>query len=144
MIDIVCDRCGERRATVVLTVATSRGTESYRLCEECADEVREEWVERGLEGAGIFKEEIADHGVDWDLPLSRKQARELICPNCGLTYEELMREGRFGCSECYSFLEPAVGLLLERIHGVRHHVGKRPRKQIHKPRGKRDGGSPRD
>lgn len=134
MIDIICDRCRERRATVILTVATSRGTESYRLCRECADEVREEWVEQGMEGAGIFEEEIPDHGVDWDLPIPREQARELVCPKCGMTYEELMREGRFGCADCYRYLEPAVGMLLERIHGARRHVGKRP------PRRRRKGG----
>lgn len=140
MIDVICDRCGERRATVVLTVATSRGSESYRLCEECAEEVREEWVEEGLEGVGVFEEGIGGQGVDWELPIPRERRRELICPTCGTSYDDLMREGRFGCPDCYRYLEPAVGMLLERIHGARRHVGKRPRPRG-RPRGGGDGGN---
>jgi len=135
LIDVICDRCGERRATVLLTVATSRGAESYRLCQECAEEVKEEWVEQGMEGTGVLEEEVPDHGIDWELPISKEQARELLCPTCGTTYEELMREGRFGCADCYHYLEPAVGMLLERIHGARRHVGKRPSKR-RQPKGR--------
>lgn len=140
MIDIICDRCGERRATVVLTVATSRGTESYRLCEECADEVREEWIEQGLEGVGIFEEETGGYGVDWELPIPKEQRRELICPTCGTSYDDLMREGRFGCPDCYRYLEPAVEMLLQRIHGATRHVGRRPPGGRRSRRGEGHGG----
>lgn len=57
-------------------------------------------------------------------PLIDNSFIEARCPGCGLTYRELRKNGKLGCSKCYqafnSYLEP----MLKQIHGTDRHAGK--------------------
>ena len=53
-------------------------------------------------------------------------ATDLACPNCGLTFEEFSRLGRFGCGQCYKTFRDKLQGLLRKIHGSSLHRGKLP------------------
>lgn len=48
------------------------------------------------------------------------------CPQCGLSVAEFNKTGRLGCSECYVAFAGELPVLLLRIHGREHHIGKVP------------------
>ena len=48
------------------------------------------------------------------------------CKECGLTYRDFKKIGRFGCGGCYESFKTHIGPLLKRIHGSERHVGKVP------------------
>ena len=50
------------------------------------------------------------------------------CKNCHMTLSEFLKNGRFGCSECYSAFEDALKKPLKQIHGATEHTGKIPQK----------------
>lgn len=51
------------------------------------------------------------------------------CSECGLTFSAFREHSLFGCPQCYTDFETALGPLLERAHeGGTHHVGKVPRR----------------
>ena len=64
--------------------------------------------------------------AEFNKPALEKEAQELKCPNCGLTYNDFKKMGRLGCGECYSSFKKYLGPLLKRIHGSSLHVGKSP------------------
>ena len=57
---------------------------------------------------------------------SQQQREQLVCPDCGMTWEEFRRRGRMGCPKDYSVFEKPLADILERMHGATEHVGRLP------------------
>lgn len=51
------------------------------------------------------------------------------CPNCGKTYYEFQKSGKFGCAECYKAFEKPVRETLRQVQASTVHTGKIPSKQ---------------
>ena len=49
-----------------------------------------------------------------------------MCPTCGTTYEEFVKDSRFGCPDCYSVFDPLISDNIRHLQGSEKHVGKRP------------------
>jgi protein arginine kinase activator len=54
-----------------------------------------------------------------------EQVKRLHCSSCKITFEEIIKIGRLGCSKCYDIFGPTLRQLLEQINAK--HVGKRPK-----------------
>ena len=48
------------------------------------------------------------------------------CKKCGMTYDEFIEKGMFGCSECYETFSNPIDSLLKNLHGTSKHVGRHP------------------
>ncbi len=53
---------------------------------------------------------------------------EVKCPNCGRTYSDFQKTGKFGCSECYKAFEAPIERTLRQIQASSEHIGKIPSK----------------
>lgn len=53
---------------------------------------------------------------------------ETRCPNCGRTYYDFQKSGKFGCSKCYEAFEQPIRRTLKQIHSSEQHIGKIPKK----------------
>jgi len=117
---MLCDVCGKNSATVHLTEIVDDQMSELHLCEECARKKSSQMEQQfGLSDllAGL---------ADFEKPSEEKDAVSLKCPNCGLTYRDFKKVGRFGCGECYSAFRKFLAPLLRRIHGSGVHCGKCP------------------
>ena len=45
---------------------------------------------------------------------------------CKTTYEEFVKDSRFGCPDCYSVFDPLISDNIRHLQGSEKHVGKRP------------------
>ncbi len=109
-----CHRCGQREASVHWLEITGEARHSVWLCADCAaagerdpDGVAEPLVSflgRGLGGTGAAT----------------------ACPVCGTTLDDLRRDNRLGCAQCYLTFRPVLLPLLARYHRHVAHVGKVP------------------
>ena len=70
-------------------------------------------------GAGLFGNFFGDAVHSLGAP--RKVVR---CPKCGSSFNDIVREGRVGCAECYKVFYNELKPSLQRIHGQIHHSGK--------------------
>ncbi|MDR3561501.1 MAG: UvrB/UvrC motif-containing protein [Negativicutes bacterium] len=122
---MLCDDCKERPASVHITkIINSQKTEK-RLCDQCAQKSGEISISADSKFAvqdllkGMFS-----HGFANLSP----QKPETPCPNCGMTYTDFSRQGKIGCSECFTAYGERLEPLLRRIHGTSCHTGKVPKR----------------
>jgi protein arginine kinase activator len=121
-----CQDCGKNESSVHLTQIINNEKVVLNLCRDCA-------AKRGFHSpldnvpfplanflAGMMGTEKEEGKA-----LSPALAN-LKCPNCGLSFEEFSRLGRFGCGECYKTFRDRLQGLLRKIHGSSLHRGKLP------------------
>jgi len=55
-----------------------------------------------------------------------KTRENIVCPKCGLTFEDFTHQGRFGCGECYKAFRHYLEPIMRKIHGASLHRGRVP------------------
>lgn len=127
-----CQECQKRPATFHYSQVINGVKSEIHVCEVCAME----------KGYMTYPEETSLHNILSGLfnfdssPLGSKQgspfqqASELKCTQCGMTFSEFKRVGKFGCAECYHAFSAHLDPILKRVHsGNTRHYGKIPRRK---------------
>lgn len=121
---MLCDECKERPAKVFITQIINQQKYEQRLCEECA--------KRKSEGEAAFAQPLSVQdflkGLFQHALPAQPFATETACPQCGMTYSDFERQGKFGCRTCYATFAARIEPMLRRIHGASQHNGKLPRR----------------
>lgn len=114
-----CELCGKNQATIVYTHVVENEKKTVHICGFCASKEKggdaQETPAEGL----TAKVKVALGGMQ-----EGKEGKSATCPECGLTYNEFKKGGRFGCRACYTTFADRLERLLERIHGAARHCGK--------------------
>ena len=118
---MICDICNCKQASVHVTEIINNKMTELHLCEDCAKK-KSFQMEQHF-GLADLLAGLSDFGVSIDKG-TKKQG--LKCSNCGLSYEDFRKVGRFGCSECYSTFKNNLAPLLKRIHRSTRHTGSSP------------------
>lgn len=121
---MLCNRCGERQATVHYTQIVNGYKTELHLCQECA-------AAQGTFGFGepqFTLQDILGKLLENQFTFSPRFGLDTRCSNCGRTYNDFRRLGQLGCSECYRHFAALINPLLRRLHGSDRHVGKVPGK----------------
>ncbi|GIP55721.1 MULTISPECIES: UvrB/UvrC motif-containing protein [Paenibacillus] len=125
-----CQECGKRPATLHFTKIVNGEKTEFHICEACAREKGEMIpgttggfsIHNLLSGLMDFHPGIQGH------PSAAKQNENIRCEECGLTYSQFSKIGRFGCSSCYKYFNDRLDPLFKRVHGNTVHVGKVPKR----------------
>lgn len=125
---MLCDECHKNEAVITYTEVVRGVRRELHLCKECAakhtDKALEPLGDSFLADllAGIFGlDKDEDELTDEDL-----QKTNLICPSCGMTYNEFLKNGLFGCPECYKTFNFLIDGYFRKVHGGAAHTGKKP------------------
>lgn len=128
---MVCQECGKKPATLHFTKIINGEKTEYHFCESCAREKGE--MIPGTTG-GFSIHNLLSGLLDFEpqgsqgAMLGQKNPQSLRCENCGLTYSQFSKIGRFGCSECYKHFSARLDPLFRRVHGTTEHAGKIPKR----------------
>jgi protein arginine kinase activator len=124
---IQCDLCSKNEAVLHLSEVINGKSRELHLCESCAREKGAEQLALNapVEGpggtaAGSLASLLAG------LSGQKASAPKLTCPQCGMTFAQFRKAGRFGCAACYEAFSRYLTTLLRRIHGSAHYSGKSP------------------
>ncbi|MGU3473791.1 UvrB/UvrC motif-containing protein [Paenibacillus sp. D51F] len=124
---MLCQECGKRPATLHFTKIVNGEKTEFHICEACARERGE-----GIPGApnGFSIHSLLSGLMDFEPAGSLAGTKQAVprCEECGLTYSQFSKLGRFGCSSCYKHFGERLDPLLKRVHGNTVHVGKIPRR----------------
>ena len=125
---MICERCHQREATIHLSQTHQGQTVEQHLCEICAKEIG---LETNLEsvfdnffGQSVFGSSIFN--TTGGIPAFGQPApRNLVCPTCGLSFDEFRSSGLFGCSHCYEAFADRLDPVFRRVQGGTRHVGRK-------------------
>ncbi|MFC4620213.1 UvrB/UvrC motif-containing protein [Camelliibacillus cellulosilyticus] len=124
-----CQECHIRPATLHFTKIVNGKKTEVHLCETCAKEKGDVMPGSGAFSihnllSGLLNFENMTNSHENTLSSSMLQ-----CPKCGLTYDEFIKVGKFGCSGCYETFSDQLGPILRKVHGGNTtHTGKIPAK----------------
>lgn len=114
---MLCEKCGLKEAQLTVIEVVSGHRHSHELCEICAEELS---LGLGEQSEPIGKQGIAieeDDSTQTQVTTKKRVIKELICPGCGLTYEEFLNTAKFGCPECYKAFKENLVVLFKDIQG---------------------------
>lgn len=121
-----CQNCGENEANFRYTEIINGVKKEIALCDECRKKL-------GIQGLDFnipinFSSFLGDFLNEYDnselFPMLTKP-KQLKCETCGMTYEQFMRDGKFGCSDCYNIFDSKIEPLLKRVHGETKYLGRK-------------------
>lgn len=131
---MICQKCGKNNAEIYYKQTINGKSEEYALCTHCAEELKNtgkldikipslfDDFGFGIGGKGIFGLEEM-----FGLPASnavKLQTEKKRCTLCSSTFDELVKSGRVGCSECYKVFNDELRNSIESIHGKAVYVGR--------------------
>jgi protein arginine kinase activator len=124
---MLCQECGKRPSTLHFTKIVNGEKTEFHLCESCARE-KGEFISGTSNGFSIHN--LLSGLLDFPPSGSVSGAKSgtVRCDNCGLTYAQFSKLGRFGCSSCYKHFGESLDPLFKRVHGNTVHVGKVPKR----------------
>jgi protein arginine kinase activator len=128
---MLCDRCQKRDAKILYTEIINGAKKEQHLCEECATDYTSFQMEKPLMNSELTLGDLLSTLLDTYSSAGVKKPdadpQALTCDGCGMTYEEFVGKGRFGCASCYQSFHSQLGKTLKGIQGSDVHTGKRPK-----------------
>lgn len=125
-----CERCHQNDATVHISQVVNGKKSEHYLCQACAGEsaidapfqnVYSPFVNGGFLSGSIFN---PTGGIPAFGGNPSGTSRDLVCPNCGTTFEGFRKSGLFGCSQCYDAFREKLDPMLRRVQGSTRHIGR--------------------
>jgi len=90
------------------------------LCSDCASHLGYSDM---FSGFGLNLSEFFG-GFLGDIKTPLSAGKSPRCPKCGTSFDEIVRDGRVGCSDCYRTFYDRLLPSIQRIHGKIKHSGK--------------------
>lgn len=119
---MMCESCGKNEAHVHLTKIINGAKQELNICENCAKELD------AFQSPFSFQN-ILSGIMEYMSPTTQiAKSYEIVCENCGTTYNDFKKYGLLGCSECYKSFAPYINTVVKRVQGNTEHIGKIPKK----------------
>jgi protein arginine kinase activator len=118
---MLCDFCHKNIATIHLTELVGGKITEIHICSNCARSKASQ-INENIDISNFLE------GLIEDLTKTDKTEAGYKCSNCGMSYLDFKKKGRFGCANCYISFKKLLLPLLRKIHGSTTHVGKVPKK----------------
>ncbi|MGN1347602.1 MAG: UvrB/UvrC motif-containing protein [Acutalibacteraceae bacterium] len=118
---MLCENCSGREATTHIKKVENGHTTQMHLCSECAKSLGygDLLGDFGFSLRDLFSNLFGDSA----LMLGDKTER---CEKCGSSFNDIVKSGYVGCSECYRKFYDKLLPSIQRIHGKALHNGKKP------------------
>lgn len=119
-----CENCGKNEANVKYTQIINGEKKQMFLCEECSEKLGIDnniHLNMPIDFSSFLSDFFDDVNAITPMPMLEK---ELRCEKCGLTFDDFMNTGKFGCSNCFEEFEERIDPILKNIHGSNRHIGR--------------------
>lgn len=126
---MLCERCKIREANIQYTEIANGVRTEHNYCAQCAKE-----MDFGPYSAIFDGEFPLGKLLSGLLGVPGEEAEEektgqIICPTCGTSYDDFVKNSRFGCADCYSVFDLLIHDKIRQLQGNVRHTGKHPKFQ---------------
>ena len=122
---MLCENCGENEANVRYTQIINGVKKEMALCEKCSRELGIGEMNFSMPiNLSSFLGEFFGNAENVSLP-GFTTTKELLCDECGMTFDEFTNTGKFGCANCYDAFSDRIVPILKNLHGANRHVGRK-------------------
>ena len=122
---MLCEYCGENEANVKYTQIVNGVKKEMKLCSRCAKDLGIEKMDFSMPiNLSSFLGEFFDYTQDSFLPEFTK-VEQLYCKECGMTYDEFIHTGKFGCANCYETFSNKIDPILKNLQGSNRYIGRK-------------------
>ena len=123
---MLCERCKIREANIQYTEIANGVRTEHNYCAQCAKEMDFGPYSAIFEGEFPLGKLLSGLlGVPGE-EAEEEKTGQIICPTCGTSYDDFVKNSRFGCPDCYSVFDPLISDNIRHLQGSEKHVGKRP------------------
>lgn len=126
---MLCEKCGKRNATFHYTEVVGGMKNEHHLCQECAANTDASYYSSLFDSGFHFGQLLSGILGGQNIFTDEEKidpAKQVQCPNCGLTYGDFIKNSTFGCAECYDVFGPLIADKIKKIQGSDTHAGKKP------------------
>ena len=106
---MICQKCNKNIATVHYTEIINGNATNLYLCEDCANL-------RSKFNKDIGLDEILAGLMGFNQAKIQQNKHHIVCPKCGLTYDEFKKVGKLGCEKCYEVFQDKLEPILKQLH----------------------------
>ncbi|MCX7748929.1 MAG: UvrB/UvrC motif-containing protein [Clostridia bacterium] len=122
---MLCQNCQKRIANVHFTQIINNKKVEMFLCDQCSKEKGQ----IGFETTFNINDFLSGFmSLTHPVPNVNTVNNDVVCNQCGMSYVEFQKVGKFGCGNCYDVFGERVKPLIKRLHGNVQHHGKEPSK----------------
>ena len=120
---MLCQNCGKNEVSFHYTQIVNGVKKEIALCDECKSKLG--LVSLDFNMPIDFSSFLGEFFEDEDMLQAFNPIEKLKCNNCGLTFDNFVKDGKFGCSNCYSVFEEKIDSILKNLHGSSIHTGRK-------------------
>ena len=120
-----CENCGRNEANVKYTQIINGEKKQMFLCEECSEKLGINDIHFNMPiNFTSFLTDFFNDVNDISLMPTLGGRNTLQCSKCGLTWDDFLHTGKFGCSNCYDDFESRIDPILRSLQGATTHIGR--------------------
>ncbi len=120
-----CENCGRNDANVKYTQIINGEKKQMFLCEECSEKLGLGDIHFNMPiNFTSFLTDFFNDMEGFNLLPSMNSLDTVKCSKCGLSWDEFLQTGRFGCSNCYDDFESRIDPILRSMQGATNHIGR--------------------
>ncbi|OOM74420.1 UvrB/UvrC motif-containing protein [Clostridium sp. BL-8] len=129
---MLCEKCKKNEAKINLITVMNGQKHEIWLCENCAKDIANIpffspiMQNINFPFQGVLSELLTNADSN-KTNIDSSKVKEIVCPSCGLTYDEFKKTGRLGCSECYEEFKVVLEPRIKSLQAGVKHVGKVPK-----------------
>ena len=126
---MLCERCKIREANIQYTEIANGVRTEHNYCAQCAKEMDYGPYSAIFEGEFPLGKLLSGLlGVPGE-EAEEEKTGQIICPTCGTSYDDFVKNSRFGCADCYSVFDLLIHDKIRQLQGNVRHTGKHPKFQ---------------
>ena len=126
---MLCEHCRKREATVKYVEVINGVKTEHNLCTQCAAHADLGQFSALFEGEFPLGKLLSGLLGTQETEEEDEKYSGVVCPTCGTTYEEFVKDSRFGCPDCYSVFDLLIHDKIRQLQGNVRHTGKHPKFQ---------------
>jgi protein arginine kinase activator len=121
---MLCQHCNQNEATTHIKKNINGERTEMHLCSECAKElgVMEDFKMPRM--TDLFGDSFLGNFLGAGVAAMNSLAGVDRCQTCGSSFNDIVKGGHIGCSDCYEKFEDKLEPSINKLHGKTKHIGK--------------------